>query len=425
MRLSACIGVVLLLTVHATVRAADAPQLPGHPASPSAAAEDATPRLRELLAVLGAKVQIVKPPSGLLKYDYLVPSGPFHQLFDWDAYFMGVALSYDHRARYLASTVRNFLEYTGDPTSGVNGYVPRIIAPEGFWSLPEMCKPFLAQMTYLASESMRNYWWVRPLYDKLARTLYFWENSRRTPDGLFVWFNGDESGVDNTPAVSWEPSEVTEGVDLACYMVREYRAMALIAHALEKPGDEAVYRKKAVDLALLVNEKMWSDGDAMYFNIDRRTGQHVKVKAWVSFVPLWAGIAPPDRARATIERHLLNGKEFWGPYGLRTLTPDELKYTPTKGYWKGPTWVVSSYMMTHGLARYGYRDKALEEAARVVRLLVRDLEETGGMNENYDPDTGAPAAGTNFLSWNLLAEHWVDELRTGTNPISLDEFAAK
>jgi putative isomerase len=402
------------------------PAEPGNPElrPPTAApgAPDPTPRLRELIAGLDVEKQIVRPPSGLLKYDYLVPSGPFHQLFDWDAYFMGVAVSYDHEARYLASTVRNFLEYTGEPTSGINGYVPRIIAPEGFWSLPEMCKPFLAQMTYLASESMRNYWWVRGLYPKLARTLYFWENSRRTPDGLFVWFNGDESGVDNTPAVSWEPSEVTEGVDLACYLVREYRAMALIARHLEKPDDEAAYRRKADELARLINEKMWSEADAMYFNIDRRTGELVKVKAWVSFVPLWAGIAPPDRAKATIERHLLEPREFWGPHGLRTLTPDEPKYAPSKGYWKGPTWVVSSYMMTHALARYGYRDRALEEARRVIGLLVRDLEETGGMNENYDPDTGAPAAGTNFMSWNLLALHWVDELTRGENPISLGEY---
>ncbi len=418
-------AIVVLLTFVTLPAVGQAPRAPRRGDAVANAAGDPTPRLRELLASLDVKDQIVKPPSGLLKYDYLVPSGPFHQFFDWDAYFMGVALSYDHKGRYLASTVRNFLEYTGDPTAGINGYVPRIIAPEGFWSLPEMCKPFLAQMTYLASESMRNYWWVRPLYDKLARTLYFWENSRRTGDGLFVWFNGDESGVDNTPAVSWQPSEVTEGVDLACYLMREYRAMALIARKLEKPEDEASYRKKADELARLVNEKMWSDADAMYFNIDRRTGQLVKIKAWVSFVPLWAGIPSPDRARATIERHLLNEKEFWGPYGLRTLTPDEPKYTPTKGYWKGPTWVVSSYMMTHGLLRYGYRDKAIEEATRVVRLLVRDLEETGGMNENYDPDTGAPAAGTNFLSWNLLAEHWVDELRTGSDPISLDGLDAK
>jgi putative isomerase len=388
---------------------------------PTPAAPDPTPRFRELLLAQGGTQAVIKPPSGLLKYDYIVPSGPFHQLFDWDAYFMGVALSYEQKGRYLASSVRNFLEYTGAPVSGKSGYVPRTIAPEGFWSLPEMCKPFLAQMTYLASESMRNYWWVKDYYERLARSLYFWENSRRTPDGLFVWFNGDESGVDNTPAVSWEPALVSEGVDLACYMVREYRAMARIAHALEKPDDEKRYRQQANDLARLVNEKMWSEADAMYFNIDRRTGEHVKVKAWVSFVPLWAGIAPPERAKATIERHLLEPKEFWGPFGLRTLAPEEPKYTPSKGYWRGPTWVVSSYMMTHGLARYGYKDQAIEEATRVVRLLVRDLEETGGMNENYDPDTGRPAAGTNFLSWNLLAAHWLEELRTGRDPIALDE----
>ena len=418
---------VLSLILGAFLAAAGSAASPPYPAPPQAGAPvpDPTPRLRELLRQLDATGQVVKPPSGLLKYDYLVPSGPFHQLFDWDAYFMGVALSYERKGRYLASTVRNFLEYTGSPTSSVNGYVPRIIAPEGFWSLPEMCKPFLAQMTYLASESMGNYWWARPLYDKLARTLYFWENSRRTPDGLFVWFNGDESGVDNTPAVSWEPSEVTEGVDLACYLVREYRAMALLARRLEKADDEKAYRKKADDLVRLINERMWSEADGMYFNIDRRTGQHVRVKAWVSFVPLWAGIAPPERAKATIERHLLNPQEFWGSFGLRTLSPDEPKYTPTKGYWKGPTWVVSSYMMSHGLLRYGYRDRAIEEAKRVTALLVRDLEATGGMNENYDPDTGAPAAGTNFLSWNLLALHWVDELESGRDPIALDTAGAR
>ena len=61
----------------------------------------------------------------------------------------------------------------------------------------------------------------------------------------------------------------------------------------------------------------------------------------------------------------------------------------------------------------------------MTALLVRDLEATGGMNENYDPDTGAPAAGTNFLSWNLLALHWVDELESGRDPIALDGPGAR
>jgi putative isomerase len=389
-------------------------------ASQDQSAADPSVRFRELIDEMGAKREILRPPSGLLKYDYVVPSGPYYQLFDWDAYFMGVALAYDKQARYLASSVRNFLEYAGPPTSGSNGYTPRIIAPEGFWSLPEMTKPFLAQMSLLASQSMRNYWWLRgDNYARLEKTLFFWENVRRTPDGLFVWFNGDESGVDNNPAVSWEPAEVSESVDLVCYLVREYRAMALIARALEKKEDEAKYWKKAEALAGLLNEKMWSEADAMYFNIDRRTGEMVKIKTWTNFVPLWADLAPADRAKATIARHLLNPTEFWGARGLRTLAATEPLYNPKSGYWRGPTWVISSYMMTHGLVKHGYQGRALEEATRVTRLLVDDIEASGGMNENYNPDTGAPAANTNFLSWNLLAEHWIDEIRAKRDPIAI------
>ncbi len=383
---------------------------------------DPSARFRQIIEESGAKLQVIKPANGMLKYDYLVPSGPYYQLFDWDAYFMGVAFAYDKQARYLASSVRNFLEYAGAPTSGSNGYTPRIIAPEGFWSLPEMTKPFLAQMSLLASRSMRNYWWLRgDNYTRLAKTLFFWENARQTPDGLFVWFNGDESGVDNNPAVSWEPAQVTESVDLVCYLVREYRAMALIARALEKRDDEAKYWQKAEALARLLNVKMWSEADAMYFNIDRRTGEMVKINTWTGFVPLWAALAPADRAKAMIARHLLNPKEFWGSHGVRTLAATEPLYNPKSGYWRGPTWVISSYMITHGLVKYGYQGRALEEATRVTRMLVDDLEASGGMNENYNPDTGEPAANTNFLSWNLLAEHWIDEIRTKRDPIAIPD----
>ena len=33
-----------------------------------------------------------KEPSGHLKYKYLVPGGPYDQLWDWDSFFMGVAM---------------------------------------------------------------------------------------------------------------------------------------------------------------------------------------------------------------------------------------------------------------------------------------------------------------------------------------------
>ena len=49
--------------------------------------------ISQLLEKYQAKQNIVKPPRGILKHEYLVPAGPYFQLFDWDMYFMGVALS--------------------------------------------------------------------------------------------------------------------------------------------------------------------------------------------------------------------------------------------------------------------------------------------------------------------------------------------
>jgi putative isomerase len=374
--------------------------------------------LPRLLAKYHFKKSIVKPPKGILKHPYLVPSGPYFQLFDWDMYFMGVALSYDGAGKPLATSVEDFLEFV-DENADEPGYTPREIAPDGFWALPEMCKPFLAQAAVRASLTMGDFQWIGPYYKKLADTLRFWEDTRQSPDGLFRWFNGVESGVDNNPAVSDHPAAITEGVDLQCYIDREYQAMAVIAAKLGKTGDAAGYRHKAKDLAQLVQKKMWSSADHVFFNIDSRTGQFVRVKEWTDFVPLWADIATPDQARQTIARHLLDSKEFWSPYGVRTLAADEPLYDPKSGYWRGPVWVISNYLLMHGLINYGYRKHARTLAEETSNLLVRDLEKTGGMNECYNPENGAPAGAGHFLSWDLLSEHMVQEAETGADPTAL------
>jgi hypothetical protein len=43
------------------------------------------------------------------------------------------------------------------------------------------------------------------------------------------------------------------------------------------------------------------------------------------------------------------------------------------------------------------------------------------MNDNYDPETGAPAANGHFVSWNLLAEHMEAEASSGEDPTAIPE----
>ncbi|HTV83287.1 MAG TPA: trehalase family glycosidase [Acidobacteriaceae bacterium] len=393
----------------------------------AAAAQVAAPaapgktQINRLFAKNQIEEKIVKPPQGLLKYPYLVPSGPYHQLFDWDSYFMGVALSYGHQGQPLATSVEDFLSFVGRHAADT-GYTPREIAPTGFWALPEMCKPFLAQAAYRASLTMGSVEWLRPWYQRLAATLQFWENTREQPNGLFVWFNGVESGVDNNPAVSDRPAEVAEGVDLECYLFREYEAMAILADKLGYSKDAAEYRDKAAALKTRIQTLMWSESAAAYLNVDARTGKQIDVLTWTDFVPLWAGVATRTQARQMVEEHLLNPKEFWAPYGIRTLAPNQALYDPVHGYWRGPVWILPNYLLMHGLMNYGYRRQALELAARTEKLLVRDLKATGGMNECYNPDTGKPEGASHFVSWDLLGEHMLEEAKTGQDPTVLKMF---
>jgi putative isomerase len=308
-----------------------------------------------------------------------------------------------------------------------------------------MCKPFLAQAAVRASLTSGSVSWLRgsdpppssdpnyrklqyyerpngparlTYYEKLKDTVVFWEQNRRATDGLFLWYNGVESGTDNNPAVSDAPSQTTEAVDLQGYIYREYLALAFLAERLEEPRDAQLYREKAASLKTLVQQRMWSAEDGSYWNIDSRTGSFVKVKTWTNFVPLWTGIASPAQADLMITR-LLDPAQFWSPHGVRTLSKDEKLYDPDHGYWRGPVWVLSNYLMMHGLLKYGRKAEAAELADRTVSLLVADFQRTGGMNENYNPETGAPDAGGHFVSWNLLAEHMLEEAVSAADPTAI------
>lgn len=384
--------------------------------------------IAQLFAQYGFKKNIVKPPIGILKHEYMVPAGPYTQLFDWDTYFMGAALSYDGVGEPLEGSAKDFLDYTGAHW-GTKGYTPRQIDTEAPDALPQMCKPFLAQMALRASETLHDYEWLRQpsadpretYYQKLSDTLAYWDLARRAPDGLFRWFNGLESGVDNNPAVSDDPADITEGVDLQCYIYREYLAMVILATNLGNEEDAKSYKEKAHQLAELIRTKMWSVPDRTFLNIDSRTGKFIHINTWTNFVPLWVAVATKAQADQMIRAHVLNAREFWSPNGIRTIAATEPLYNPHSGYWRGPVWVISNYLVMHGLENYGYKKEAVQLARETVTLLVQDLHKTGGMNENYNPETGEPTAAGHFVSWDLLAEHMLEEAQSGSDPTALSE----
>jgi hypothetical protein len=393
------------------------------------------------------KDRVIRKPAGLLPFRYIVPTateaagadrqaGVYEQQYDWDAFFEGVALSYDGEERTTAfrDAMRNFLHVTTRA-----GFTPRTLSPEKFWDFPDQMKPFLAQGCLLASRAVGDYTWLEgEEYERLLANLGYWEANRRGGHGLYMWRSSLESGVDNNATTVNRPDFAAESVDVNAYLVREYRAAASLARELGRADDAASLTERADELARRMNVILWDDADACYYDVISVSDEpieRIRIKSWTCLTPLWAGVAPDDRAEALVRRHVLNPASFWGPFGVPSLARDERVYNQAKrgllyiavesrrwevSNWQGPVWVVANWQVMHGLMRYGFRDEARHLARTIVELLARDVEATGGMHENYDAETGAGLWSPSFGSWNLLAARMIEEAETGHDPAALE-----
>lgn len=366
----------------------------------------------------GLKRRVIRKANGALPYDYIVPNGVYEEQWDWDAFFVGLALvSADPSdGIYLRNWCLNFLHHT-EP----DGQTPGGIRP---WAGRDArlyhIKPLMGQAAFYASRAIGDFEWARPVWEKMKACVTYRERRMSDPaTGLVKWWDSMESGADNNASLVRRYHNSMAAGDVNGFMVLDYRAMALVGEALGKSMDAAAFLEKARTLADAVNTHLWHAADATYYTFDTVERTLVRRDTYSDLVPLWAGIAPPERARPMIERHILEPAKLWATHGVRSLAADDPSYNNEnviKPYsnWQGPIWPHANWMVMHALMRYGFPDAALEVAERVTRLCLDDLVKNGMMHENYHADTGAPLAAPDFISWNLLVAQMIDEARTGT-----------
>jgi putative isomerase len=342
----------------------------------------------------------------------------YGEYFDWDLYFENIYLSYYGVSQYNFTNFRIFLD-----RQLPDGFVARtlgIVYPRP----RQMFKPFLAQIAVLGSKQKGNdYEWLREqYYERLQKYLKRWFQYDSDHNGLPVWNSSDASGMDNQISRSGDlDSFQDEGVDLACYLVRELQAMALISGELGKPSERAGYEQHARQLSELINKIFWDEKDGFYYDRSEKTGKAIRVKSVAGFIPLWAGVASPERAKRLVNEHLLNQKEFWLKYPVATYAQAEPDYyqgsKAGECNWRGSTWIPTNYIIFHGLLRYGYDGIAKQLALKTFRLALTENTET---REFYDADTGKGNGMNPFWGWSSLAYVMPLEYLTHYDPMNLD-----
>lgn len=138
-------------------------------------------------------------------------------------------------------------------------------------------------------------------------------------------------------------------------------------------------------------ELLWDEATGQYYSRNLVTHKLIPISTLGSLLPLYAGTISKERAERLLQ-HLLNKKTFGAKFPVPS-TPLNSEWFHDTGYWQGPTWINTNWLLYDGLKRYGFTDEA--EAVRKSSL---DLIENAGFYEYFSPNSGEPAGIPNF-SW--------------------------
>ncbi|WP_088288164.1 amylo-alpha-1,6-glucosidase [Kineosporia sp. A_224] len=198
-------------------------------------------------------------------------------------------------------------------------------------------------------------------------------------DGLCEYFHGCDSGQDNSAAFD-AVGFPAAAPDLAAYLVIQMDVLADIAARLGRQEESRAWSARADAHLDLFLGRLW-DGDRF---VVRRGGDDVTGRSGMSqlfVLPMLLGARLPDAVReCLVSETLANLTE----HGVASESPSSTLYEPD-GYWRGPIWAPTTYIVTEGLRACGHPDLADDVGLRFLRT-CRD----GGFAENFDALSGAP-----------------------------------
>lgn len=354
----------------------------------------------------------------------------YKTLYDWDQYFEAVPqLYFQWSPEYILNAIRIFLSRQ----NGETGFIPRcvrlqteIIDPADEVSQQEqgeMVKPFLAQMGVLLLNAEQDRNWLTPqLFDGLQKYVNHWLEDRDIAKiGLAVWRSAPHTGCDNQHerAGYWQ-DDFCAGVDLNAYLVRECRALGLLAEALDDNQVAAHWQERADTLTHNMQEKLWNAERGFFLDLDIRDQKPLPVLYSAAFSVLWAHVATPAQAERMVREHLLNADEFFTNWRLPSLAAKEKGYTEDGMpgdlgcHWRANVWAPVNYYTVHGLQNYGYKREAMDLAENTLNLIQKE-----GLREYYTSETGKGCGLDPFWGWTITALFLKMEIEQSFDPTLL------
>lgn len=158
-----------------------------------------------------------------------------------------------------------------------------------------------------------------------------------------------------------------------------------IGHSLP---EELVEQMKRSEEAL---DKLWDGYYNQYFSRNFVTHKFIKEPSLSTLLPLYSGSITKERAHELVQK-LHDKKLFDSPFPVASV-PIKDDWFKELGYWQGPTWINTNWLIIDGLKRYGFEDEAERITEASISLVTKH-----GPYEYFSAKTGEPAGANNF-SW--------------------------
>ncbi|MBI1753746.1 MAG: hypothetical protein HY014_11040 [Acidobacteria bacterium] len=221
------------------------------------------------------------------------------------------------------------------------------------------------------------------VYPKLAKWTEFWFRRRDSNHNGIPEYAGEhsgwESGWDNASGLG-DKKAAYESPDLQAYLVLQMKALARVARELGRPAEAADWDRRAEGHLKLLMARFWN---GRHFVV-RKAGQEAadpEPTSLLNLMPLVLGEHLDKAVFNTLAKEL--EARFLTPYGPATEDPQSPHYR-SDGYWRGPIWAPTTYLLADGLRRGGRPDLSRLIAKRFCDMVAR----AGGHYENYDSLSG-------------------------------------
>lgn len=216
-------------------------------------------------------------------------------------------------------------------------------------------------------------------YRVLERWTEFWFSERdRDRDGVPSYLTlGNDSGWDN--ATLFDEGCEIESPELSAYLILQMKALERVARNLGDDDGARKWNQRRAQFKAAFLAHSWN-GERF---LAKRSGTHEFDPAPSSMLPLMTLALGEELSAEQVERNLQHLQPFMTEFGPASERPDSPKFK-ADGYWRGPIWAPTTYLLIDGLRRAGRTREAEDIATRFLRL----GERSGGDYENYHPITG-------------------------------------